>query len=163
LEKMFSLFPNATYELSCNSFNGRCYTNFGVYTKPEDFAPIAHRYYINAEELFDFSRPKIISTSSRTWNSSFVTIHFFLEGKYNFYYKNFQKIYSPIFTNIQLKSMKVESGLKDWKKRYFYLLNLMNKNSDKKLVENYRKDIKETNEKVGQWEKAIKRVGEIKL
>jgi len=157
---MFNLFPGAIYELSCNSFNERRYENFKVCIKPEDFTPIAHDYYIDRLDLFDFNRPIIIEKSSWMWNSNFIEIFFYWKKKCNFYYDGKK---CSTFTQIQLKPNKISCGLKNWKKRYSYFLHLMDENNDKELIKRYRQKIQEINKEVKRWEEAIKGVGKIKL
>jgi len=163
LQEMFNLFPNATYELECNSYNGRTFEGFKVTIKPKDFAPVAQVYYLSIDELFDFGRPKIIGQRSWVWNSDFLGVSCGWSRKYNFYYQDWEKKYYPISTSIQLQSLKESCGLKDWKKRYSHFLNLMNKNPDKILVQKYRKHIQEANNKVIKWELAMKELSKFQL
>jgi len=153
LEKMFSLFPGATYELQCNSFNGRDYKSFEVYVKLEKFAEIAHEYYFEKADLFDYGRPKIIEQNSRTWKSDFVRIYFTWHKEYNFYDTE-----HPIRAFIYLKSQKKSIGLKDWKKQYPTFLKLMDKNPNEELVKIFKTKIQEINAEVLKWGSELRRL-----
>ncbi len=158
LEKMFSLFPGATYELQCNSYNGRNYKSFEVSVKIERFAEIAHDYRLEKADLFHYGKPKIIEQDYRAWKSDFVRIYFTWHEEYNFYDAE-----HPIKTFIRLVSPKIYIGLKDWKKQYPVLLKLMDKNPNKELVERFRTRIQEINTEALKWESALREIKNFKL
>lgn len=158
IQEMFDLFPNGLFQVGCNSYNGRYYQNFEVNVSVEEFAPIATDFYLLVDNLFDFSTPRIIKKNYRTWNE-YVKVTLKWRKSCNFYTTDFWEKGKPrihkIATSIYLESQCKYYGLFQWEKNYSKLMKLLNKNSDKKLKERFKKLVQKANEKVDEWQKAM--------
>ena len=159
IKEMFELFPNATYELRCNSFNQREYRDFEVCIYPEQFSPIAMSFFVHDQELFDWGRPKIIGHGYSILNN-FVGISLSWHRAFNFYYEDWKKE-KPISCNVNLTCYKKTVGLSEWHKDYEALRNLLNSNPNKELIERYKTQIEGLNKNVIKWEKEIKELSKL--
>ena len=164
IKKMFALFPNATFNPCSNSFNFRYYSGFEANVPFEKFIPIAHRYTITRDDLFEYGRPKVINPHWRIWEE-FLSIKLYWYGKYNYYYSESWHNYKrrSIEASITLQSHSYRQGLKHWKSRFKKTRNLLNANPNKELVKAYKDEIDKINQEILDWEEAIKKAGEINL
>lgn len=164
IKEMFLLFPGAIFEPGCNSFNSRNYSSFEAKVPFEKFVPIATRYIIRHDDLFDFSRPKVVGPQWHIWND-LVSVKLYWYGKYNYYHTDDwrPRKLSKIQQSISLCSCSYRQGLRHWKTRFSKLRNLLNKNPDKELVKAYKVEIDEINNEVLKWEEALHEASKIDL
>lgn len=161
---MFLLFPKARFEPCSNSFNGRSYASFEACVPFEKFVPIAIRYIIQHDDLFEFGRPKVVGPQWHIWNN-FVSVKLYWYGKYNYYYTDSfrRRKLSTIQQSISLCSCSYRQGLRHWKTQFSKLRNLLNKNPDKEWVKAYKAETDEINKEVLEWEEALHKASKIDL